>query len=219
MIFEFVHERHEDHGTYGWRPSWEPLFEPLGGMTVAHDCLEHHPRFVKGAAEEIMAFGAMVYTRAVPGYFVNNGPEFNMGGGFPEMFSCYREHGMATAPRVFLRDRDVNDLIDEICSEGRRVIYSELEHGCGDDETQEEMRLEVPAFIENARRYMRLGYRFTRERFGPLREHAASAMFCTIEQEADKQLNWAEVGDILQVKVNFTRCHVDVKVKERKDDY
>lgn len=60
--FEFVCAEHEEFGENGWRLKSQPDFDPLSGMAVAHDCLEH---FTDSAdpADEFLALGAAMWIR------------------------------------------------------------------------------------------------------------------------------------------------------------
>lgn len=42
--FTFVCKTHDEYGGLGWALKSKPHFEPLPGMTVAHDVMEHFPR-------------------------------------------------------------------------------------------------------------------------------------------------------------------------------
>lgn len=59
----FTYAEHEEYGGYGWKPLNMPMFDPLQGMGVAHDILEHRPRSTDSLADEIQAFGAMQHVR------------------------------------------------------------------------------------------------------------------------------------------------------------
>lgn len=59
----FVCAEHQEYGGLGWKPLNRPMFDPLQGMGVAHDILEHRPRSTDSLADEIQAFGAMQHIR------------------------------------------------------------------------------------------------------------------------------------------------------------
>jgi len=56
--YTFEVAEHEEYGSLGFKPSWYPKGDPLGGMAVAHDILEHFPKDDGSAEGEYMALGA-----------------------------------------------------------------------------------------------------------------------------------------------------------------
>ena len=68
----FIIEEHEEYQTKGARPIDTPHADPLGGMSVAHDMLEHFHNDQGSVYEELMALGASYYVRGETGFF-NNG--------------------------------------------------------------------------------------------------------------------------------------------------
>ena len=62
-VYTFKVEEHEEYGSLGFKPSWYPNGAPLGGMTAAHDILEHFPNDNGGAESEFLALGAALWIR------------------------------------------------------------------------------------------------------------------------------------------------------------
>lgn len=66
--FKFIWAQDEDTGIEGWRLASQPHFTPVQGMGLAHDVLEHF-RHADEFASECMAFGVIVWGRAIGGYW------------------------------------------------------------------------------------------------------------------------------------------------------
>ena len=60
-VFECA--EHSDFGTNGWKLKGQTNADPLQGMAVAHDILEHAPNGDMGVEDEMIALGASLYVR------------------------------------------------------------------------------------------------------------------------------------------------------------
>lgn len=60
---EFVCEEDEERGYFGWRQAGQSGFDPVPGLGVAHDLLEHFPGGTDSMADEFQAFGAAMFVR------------------------------------------------------------------------------------------------------------------------------------------------------------
>lgn len=69
----FVIERHEEYGEVGLRLKSRPWFDPLGGVAVAHDLMEHFNDDDGTLAGELQALGASIYVRDFGCYFSQRG--------------------------------------------------------------------------------------------------------------------------------------------------
>src|SRR5258706_10369581 len=91
MKYIFISEEHEDFVTLGWKLKGCSGMDPLSGMAVAHDCMEHFPKVgqADGVAEEFMALGAALWIRGDTGYWANNyhTPGANIGADARDIFS------------------------------------------------------------------------------------------------------------------------------------
>jgi hypothetical protein len=67
--YTFILEEWDTTGGLGLRPEWFPGADPLGGVAVAHDILEHDNMTVGDVNEEIQALGRMHWIRGEGGYF------------------------------------------------------------------------------------------------------------------------------------------------------
>ena len=71
-----MYRQHEDHGTYGLIPEDAPnTFEPLTGMGVVHDIIEHSPGQEGGLHDEMCAFGVAHWVRGQGEYWRRSNPQ------------------------------------------------------------------------------------------------------------------------------------------------
>lgn len=62
MKYKFTCAEHQEYGMLGWRLTNMPAFDPLSGIAVAHDVLEHRP-IDDSTTGELKALGAMIHVR------------------------------------------------------------------------------------------------------------------------------------------------------------
>lgn len=65
---EFFWAHDEERGVSGWVLARMPHFDPVSGMALAHDLLEHTDTY-PGMEGEALAFGGICYIRVEGGYF------------------------------------------------------------------------------------------------------------------------------------------------------
>lgn len=70
--FKFTCAEHSEYGSLGWRIANMPAFDPLGGMGVAHDILEHWPND-DSTTGELQALGASMVVRDFEQYYAERG--------------------------------------------------------------------------------------------------------------------------------------------------
>lgn len=211
QTFTFVCAEHQEFGTLGWRLQSQPDFDPLGGMGVAHDCLEH---FTDSAqpSDEFLALGASMYIRDESyhyrkGHYETN-PGVHIASDLPEIMRHITNegYGLATAPRTRATDEYVEGYIDRMFSEYQKNIRDEYD--------AKELRLSSET-IRSIRSWIRIGYRKAQLRY-PV-PHKAQDMFCHIEDKADQALKHAEEGMLLHVRVDFKNTAVKVLGPEYED--
>lgn len=211
----FVCEEHEEYGGNGWRPIDKPRFDPLSGMAVAHDIMEHNPRGTESTADELMAFGASIYVRK--DYYRDrqaNRPSSNFAGEIGDMLRkiMYGEvDQIAHCPfRPNVRGNEyVNAEINH--------VISELKSWC-ESETDGELKLSI-VDEQNIRGWLAEGYRRTVKRYQGVKQYYVLSTFQQIEKQADEYLKHAEIGDQLTVRI-WKRAHIgwselDFKVVHR----
>jgi hypothetical protein len=133
--FTFVCKKHEEYGSLGWALKCKPHFEPLGGMTVAHDVMEHFPRDNGTLAAEWQAFGAMMRIRHEGNWWSNQGntkyQEFG-DQAYVDLFDHYRkvvygELSVDEAPRTMKLEDDLEEQIQKMVANFRREIDREVD--------------------------------------------------------------------------------------------
>lgn len=191
--YKFTVAEHHDHGSLGFKPSWYPAGDPLGGMAVAHDILEHFPKDDGSAEGEYQALGSALWLRGDSGYFQSRGnvnpPEVHLASDFPMIWGI--QGYVKECPLV--RDSELMETCREIVRLGVKNI-------------QEESSTTPPSAIarENIARWMAKGYKRAQKRYKNVDAYTVSErLFRGIEESADKALGHAEQGMELVVSVDF----------------
>lgn len=180
-VFECA--EHEEFGSNGWKLLGSRNADPLGGMAVAHDILEHEPNGDMGVEDELKALGASIYVRQSLG--VNTGtvlPEV-----LGHVWMPLRDPGPTRAIDL---ECEIDDAIGSLTAEAK---YNDGLQG----------RL-TPDILRYIRGWFRKGYRAAIKRWRgvPTRE-----LFDEIEERADHFLKHAEPGfSRLYVKLTWDRA-------------
>ncbi|MFP3609231.1 hypothetical protein SB778_03840 [Paraburkholderia sp. SIMBA_050] len=212
IVRKFVLKEHRETGFVGWRPSWLPHFDPMEGLGVAHDTLEHMGRDKGTVEEEFMAFGAIVWIREGGGWFQRHSPHqpdvaTQMEGDFAENAHYLDGMKLRAAPATRRLDEDWAESAIERCVEqGMRLLRSEFPG--------------ISHLIEpqDAHSYMRMGYRRTARRFAHTSEWRIAELFDRIASRASRELENAEdEGAELIVRVDTRRHQVHVERSNRYD--
>lgn len=198
--YRFTVKEHEEYGSMGFAPSWYPNGDPLGGMGVAHDILEHFPHDKGDAEGEYMATGAGLWIRGDTGYFTRNGnvnrAEVHLASEVLQTWDYLtRRDGRSTLrPCGLARNR--NPELMEQCREIVRLAIQETEERGGINPLNWENRELIARWI--ARGYMRAGKRYRKT---PAYQ-VAYDLFGVIEERADTLLKHAEEGMVLTVRLS-----------------
>lgn len=201
MKYKFICERHEDYGTLGWRLLSRPNYDPLAGMAVAHDVLEHPTNDRGDATGELMAFGAMHLVR---------GEEY------------YSQKDYRNVSLAYHQSQELLDMLYRVLRKEEASIWvTNVSERCAvDEEIAETMRavealyiaeeLNEPSEVElteytlrQCRQWMTEGYRRACKRFRGVDRHDLLQAFCEIELEADKALEEAPEGCELTVSLTM----------------
>lgn len=203
VTFIFECADHEDYGCTGWKLTSQPHADPLRGMAVAHDCLEHPINGNFQVEDELLALGASLYVREYTTNMHSLGK--NVAGDLPDVLRHAFSEGMGLrSPGVTQAtavEHEIDDAIEGLADEGKYDLN-----------LKENLDSETRRYI---RGWMRRGYRWAAKRWKGIRTRE---IFQQIEQEADKHIKWAEVGDRLFVRLTFSRGlitdqrSVDVKI-------
>ncbi len=195
--YTFTVAEHREFGTLGFKPSWYPQGDPLGGMVVAHDILEHFPKDDGSAEGEYQALGAALYLRGTGGYGWNGTAEENIASDLPMIW------GIQAYVRPCHKVRAA-DLLDR-CREAVRLAIKEMRYSF------DEPDLPSAESRENIARWIAKGYKRAERRY---RRHSTGSivwsLFKPIQDQADKALQHAEEGMVLTVRVNVRDYMVSV---------
>ncbi len=199
MKFIFECAEHEEFGSLGWKLKGASGMDPLGGMAVAHDCLEHFTA-EDGVHHEFMALGASLFVRG-PYYYSRKGryesnPGVHIASDLPGILHHVQNEGYSfqEAPRTRSLDSEVVEgWIDR--------MFQKFHSNC-EEYAHEDLRLTAED-ERNIRSWMRIGYRKAVKRYRG-RDGEAMNLFCYIENAADKALRGCGGGEELEVCVNFS---------------
>ena len=195
--YRFTVREHPDYGGLGFARSRYPAGEPLGGMAVAHDILEHCPNDPGTAEGEFLALGAALYIRGDSGYFQRKGNR-----------NSTAQHLAADFPMIFRINSYFGPCLESGYDElaGRcQAIVAEGVKNMKDEEMPEsaiptlQRQSHIAGWI--ARGYVNAQRRYRHVDGGAY--YLAYDLFMPIEEEADKLLALAEEGQVLTVSVDL----------------
>lgn len=191
--YAFECQPHEEYGSNGWKLIGNPNADPLSGMAVAHDVLEHPPNGDMGVEDELMALGASIYVRVFTRNMHSLGA--NVGSDLPDIMRHVWYEGMT------LRDpgRTTATAIESEIDDALEVVRKETEY---DADLRSNWDAETEARI---RGWMRKGYRAAIRRWAGVNTRS---LFDEIETDADRHLKHAEIGDKLYIRITFERSIV-----------
>lgn len=217
--FEFICEHHEDFGFNGWRLRTQPNYDPIGGMGVAHDILEHFPGSTESPADEFQALGCSYWLRGEGGYDERGG-DFaysNPASDFGMIFSniCHKGHRLSSPPTV-PADSERDQAMTEIRQLARINLMAETEWQREQDEIDEQ---QIDRFLDDAIGWMKVGYRRAVRRYARYARHNLVCLFRRIEIGADRLLKQSEVGATLTIRVNLAQAEAHLSVAIEEDDY
>lgn len=214
MKYIFVCAEHPEYGSNGWRLKSQPNFDPLGGMAVAHDCLEHFNNSDQ-PADEFMALGASLFIRPSDYYeskgSIHTNPGVHIASDIPEIMRHIVNEGYTLPPAPPTRpvSGPVEHEMDTVFEEFQWEMLNECD---GQELTPDEDT------ERSIRSYMRIGYRRAIRRYRGRQAHVQS-LFEVIEHRASQTLAHAEPGMELIIHINFTDLQYKAKVMGGMDDY
>lgn len=186
--YVFECQEHKEYGSNGWKLAGNPNADPLGGLAVAHDILEHEPDGDMGVEDELRALGASIYVREYTRNMHSLGS--NAGSDLPDVLGhVFHENMPLRDPgptRAIDRETEIDDAIQSLTAE---AAYQ--------DELRERL---TPELLRYIRGWFRIGYRAAQKRWRGVRTRE---LFDEIEERADYLLKHAEPG--------FTRLYVRLK--------
>lgn len=212
----FLCEEHEDFGGLGWRPTWMPNADPLAGMGVAHDILEHMPHTDGSTEDEFKALASAWWIRGETGWFYENNPgnvnssEDHISADFPDILNriIMGERTLPQPRKTMPLDEDTEEAFAKIITLGTNTHFEEYEGNPGFVHFgQSEARANILG-------WMRIGYRECKNRYGhsKTQNYDVAHLFTQIMTQADTYLKHATEGDSLAISVDITnlKCVVDL---------
>lgn len=183
MLTRYFHLReNETLGQLGWLMEGAPSsYEPGGGMTTAHDILEHQPNDNGSIEHELMALGAMVHVRMEGCYWSRHGsllkPVEHLSSGLVFLFNNYRDE-FESLTRYHKRTHAVvqhEDLFTDVLNTFRA------------DEDVRELcsRSFLRSWTSRALPWLRVGYRKSAARFRSIPSWTLTSCFMSIEKQVD----------------------------------
>lgn len=213
----FVCEEHQDYGILGWREIDKDHFEPLAGIAVAHDCLEHFPDDGPAIEHEIQAFGAMLHVR---GSQCTNGCSTtswweSVQRDLLTVFQLYQFQGVTFHPPPFtykISNEEGEYQIAKLLVSFPSFLENELSI------SDEEDKQLIHTFVSYLRGWLRIGYRRAIKRWRKETEYI-QPLFADLERRADQALKHAEIGERFVVSINVRKLQVVTKHQTFNDLY
>jgi hypothetical protein len=237
IIGRFICEEHEEFGSLGLRPLAMPEADPLPGMTVAHDLLEHFPGDDGGVEAEFMALGAAYWLRHESGYVKNQRSRAGLtdhsdrdaaddfSGDFMELYRHIAHEGFSlsdpgTEPAIECEYTEEN--LAAIVRKGLALTRTEIGDYCDDDSDE----LHTFCSTETGDRilgWLRRGYRKATERYeGQDAYSIAEVVFNGIEERIDEYLKGdPSEGTEIEVEIDLSDLSftIETVIGEGETDY
>lgn len=196
--------KNEDYGFLGWRPVDMPNADPLMGMTVAHDLMEHFRGDNGGVEAEFMALGAALYIRGEGGFFSESRytPAESVAADVPDLMRHIVHEGFSLNPAPH-RTRATEET--EPCD----AVLQAVEFENGDDGIADEWARSK----WNALDWLRIGYRKAKRRYAGIDPWDLTYIFRQIAEAADRHLESAEGFETLVVEFSPRSMSFDVRVE------
>jgi hypothetical protein len=215
MRYVFDYAEHQEGGWNGWRPKWIPGADPLGALVVPHDILEHGRGDSGSIADELIAFGRMLYIRAEGGYWHRLNDVHGWAGHTQAEFVDFvnqvgqgKEWPSIADPRISKKPlEDWESEIQKFCTGISDFIRREF----SDDEFSVDDYFS-PVQLKAMAGLFRYGYRDAQKRYPNSDETAV--LFRRIEVEAERIGKFAELGDqlIITIVKSTNKCTINHRV-------
>jgi len=217
--WNFVCEEHADYSTTGWRLTNMPAFDPLPGMAVAHDILEHWPDD-DSTTGELLALGAMIYVRGED-YYAHKGqstisPGENCAGEIGDLLlkiesGEWVDLRETTGQRTCTKDEFARAEIATAIAQAKKHIREEREGTMPDSATWRTVRY-----------WLTKGFNLARLRYRGIDRWELQRTFTEIESAADRELKSASIGDVLSVRLSWRNGEPKLSVAidyDQTEDY
>lgn len=214
----FVCERHENYGELGLRMRNRPHFEPLTGMAVAHDLLEHFRNDDGRLSGELMALGASIHVRDGENYHTRRG----------NMNPVHKHLAADMVQQVYYTEQSGDRLLRD-CGRTARLPDDYAEYSV-QEALKSSIRLlrtevaadQFPSWLtgdEQRRRFvgwLRRGYRAAQRRYRGIPSYTLMEAFIAVERAADNFLKYAEEG--MEVRISVDPHRARAVLEERYND-
>lgn len=208
--------KHEEYGMVGLRPTWmaDHQSDPLTGMGVAHDILEHGDQ----DTVEWQGLGGAVYIRGEQDYFQrtlgNPDPAENIGSEFTSLYSLWEGGAIPDPGRTYPCAGD--EMIAAVIDAGCRGLRAEAPHMGGPDSPAKIRAWTSKEQQRRMRGWMRKGYRACAQRWRKYPAWKMTETFRKIEGAVDRFLKeYGEYeGSIAIVSFNPAREWAQVELEE-----
>ena len=218
---KFQYAIHDEYGTPGWKPVNMAMGDPVSGMAVAHDTLEHFPGDPGDAEGELQALGAMLWIRGLGNYWPRyepmnlHTPGEHIGADLTEIMRHVLYENFSLNRPTSLGNRLADEQIEEWIHESIHEYLCNLPDEFGDRLEDAGNKQVVRAIRENIRR----GFRLAQRRYArKISSDDLCTLFREIEVRADKALEHADWGSQIQVTVDLAKMLVRVTNKEISND-
>lgn len=183
MLIRYFHlKENERRESLGWLMEGAPnTYEPAGGMTVAHDILEHQANDNGSIEHELMALGAMIHIREEGCYWSRQGsllkPVKHLSSGLVFLFNNYRDEfeSLTRYPK-------------KTCAIHRheKLITTMFNHFRSDEYVSEVCsRTFLHSWVNRALPWVRVGYRQSVARFRSIPSWTLTSCFISIQKQVD----------------------------------
>jgi len=201
MHYDFVIEKHEEHGTIGLKALFLLGAQPAQGFTCAHDIMEHFPGTLDSDSEA-MALGAMLYVRGEGGFFDLSRLSIaqNISGDISSLDTEAHMWGDITNPGKTIKLQ--SDEAEAWIEESIKLAIEEIIEEYG----QEPPHKEWGAWV---RGWLRKGYRKASRRY-QADSCSLTHAFMLMTAHLDEGLKRAEQSDI--VRLSFVSKTLDMNV-------
>jgi hypothetical protein len=211
---------HPEWGSMGLRMQGKPHFEPLTGMAIPHDLLEHFPDDNGTLEDELQALGASLYVRDGSSYYAQAGsmyrdPSVHIASDMRMQARNYVDRSyLLRDPGITRRldDEYLEDQIQQTCIRAVKELREEFEDAMD----------WFPAWLnseEQRKRFvgwMRLGYRRAVKRYSHVSTHQCLSAFLDCQKKVDDFLKGAYEYQTVRVTINLKQSRAMVTVVEEE---
>ena len=201
MNYDYIIEDHQEYSFKGMRSLFLVNAEPAQPLQATHDLLEHFLEPITSNAE-LQALGAMLYIRGQGSYFRNSfkgNPVPALAADLGSVMIYQYTFGQVTDPG---RTYPLDDVVESWITQSIVQFFQEYKNELSDDPQNKN-------YAHWLRGWLRVGYRRAKERY-TLNPETLSFHFEKIEAELEKKLKWAEIGDIIRIKL--VRSTMDYRI-------